>query len=66
MGQKPPSRPPTGRGGGAVGESGEGVGRPCRDGVGPSGEGRKMGAAEVAAERARADAAEARVATLTA
>ena len=53
-------------GGGAVDEPGEGAGRPGGDGAGPSGEGRSTGAAEVAAERARADAAEVHITTLTA
>ena len=55
---------PCGRGGDAVGGLVEGVGRPGGDGAGPSGEGSSTGEAEVAAERAHADAVEARIIAL--
>lgn len=66
VGHNPPPRPPGGRGGGVIGGMGEGVSRPGGDGVGTSREGSNMGAAKVATERARVDAAEARIVVLTA
>ena len=66
VGHDPLLRPQGGQGGGDVGGSGCGAGGPSGDGAGPFGEGSSSAAAEVVAERARADAAEARNVVLTA